>query len=79
MQATKDGFLISCVKDEIFVRMTESDGIVLESAENVEIFTEKKIDMECKKLSITSQDKIIFNTTGSNIIVDETMHFKTKG
>ena len=46
--------------------MTESDGIVLESAENVEIFTEKKIDMECKKLSITSQDKIIFNTTGSN-------------
>lgn len=79
MQTTKDGFLISCVKDEMFIRMTESDGITLESSENIEIFTEKKMDMDCKKLAIVSQDKITFCTTGSNIIIDETMHFKTKG
>lgn len=63
----------------MFIRMTESDGITLESSENIEIFTEKKLDMDCKKLAMVSQDKITFCTTGSSIIVDETMHFKTKG
>lgn len=79
MQATKDGFLISSVKDEIFIKMGEADGITLESAENINIYTEKELDLTCRKLHIQSQDKVIFHTEGSSIIVDETMHFKARG
>ena len=71
--------LISTVKDEIYIKMDEEDGIEFHSTEKITIATEKKLDMDCKKLKIESGDKIILNTTGSNIIVDETMHFKTKG
>lgn len=79
IQTTKKGVLISTVKDEIHIKMDEDDGIEFHSSEKIIIATEKKLDMDCKKLKIESGDKIIFNTTGSNIIVDETMHFKTKG
>ena len=59
--------------------MDEEDGIEFHSTEKINIATEKKLDMDCKKLKIESGDKIILNTDRSNIIVDETVHIKTKG
>ncbi|MCI8408666.1 MAG: hypothetical protein HFJ09_05265 [Lachnospiraceae bacterium] len=79
IQTTKKGVLISTVKDEIHIRMDEDDGIEFHSSEKITIATEKKLDMDCKKLKIESGDKIILNTDRSNIIVDETVHIKTKG
>ena len=54
-------------------------GSNFHSTEKINIATEKKLDMDCKKLKIESGDKIILNTDRSNIIVDETIHIKTKG
>lgn len=79
ISVTEKGISISNVKDSIFINMNEEDGITFHSAEDIHIYTEKKLSMECKKLTISSKERIILNTEGSNIIVDETMHFKTKG
>lgn len=78
MSATEKGILISAVKDKIYIKMDEDEGIEIHSSENIEIYAEKKLDVKCKKLSMKSQDKIILKTAGSNIIVDETMHLKAK-
>lgn len=78
MSATERGILISAVKDRIYIKMDENEGIEIHSSEKIEICAEKKLDMKCKKLSMESQDKIILQTSANSIIVDETMHLKAK-
>lgn len=71
------GILISNTKDKIFIRMDEDDGIEFHSTENIELYAEKDMDVECKKLELESKDKVILKTDDHIIVVDETVHIRS--
>lgn len=70
---TEDGVLITSRKDEIYVKMDETDGIEIHSTEDINMYSEKEIDIDCKKMGIKSEDKIIFQTKEDLLLVDETI------
>lgn len=74
VSATENEILISSVKDEIFIKMDENEGIEFHSTQNIEMYAEKDVDIECKKLELESKDKVILKTDRHIIVVDETVH-----
>ena len=71
---TEDGVRITASKDEIYIKMDDSDGIEMCSTEDINIYSEKDIDIDCKKFTIKSEDKIIFQTKEDLLLVDETIY-----
>ena len=65
--------LITSSKDEIYIKMDEAEGIEIHSTEDINIYSEKEIDIDCKKMKIKSEDKIIFQTKEDLLLVDETI------
>ena len=49
--------------------MDEEDGIEFHSSEKITIATEKKLDMDCKKLKIESGDKIILTSCKRTVVL----------